>query len=100
MVLSVYTLSEIYAGDSSSFSSALHYNTIIYTNIHYTALPLIALTCHNYTPPPLALPTPHPFILPPPTHTLLSSYIKMINVYLLSHSYYMCSGSDLNIDTR
>ena len=29
MVLSVYTLYDIYTGDASSCSSALHYNTII-----------------------------------------------------------------------
>ena len=43
MVLSVYTLYDIYTGDASSFSSALHYNTIICTNIYYTDLPTLAL---------------------------------------------------------
>ena len=42
-VLSVYTLTDIDVGDTSSFSSALHYNTITYTNIYYTGLPILAL---------------------------------------------------------
>ena len=41
--LSVYTLSDIYTGDASSFSSPLHDNSIIYTNIYYTGLPIITL---------------------------------------------------------
>ena len=42
MVLSVYTLPDN-TGGASSFSSALHYNTVIYTNIYYTGLPILAL---------------------------------------------------------
>ena len=43
-------------------------NTIIYTNMYHTALPLLALTI---PPPSQPLPTPHLFHLtpPPPTHT-------------------------------
>ena len=95
-----FTLSEVYAGDASSFSSALHFYTIIYTNTHYTASILLALTIPLllYLSPPFTL-----FIYPPPPHThtqILSSYIKMINVYLFFHSHYMCNDSDFYIDTR
>ena len=36
MVMSVYTLSDIYAENTSSFSTAPHYNIILYRNICYT----------------------------------------------------------------
>ena len=40
-------------------------NTIIYTNMYHTALPLLALTI---PPPSQPLPTPHLFHLTPPPH--------------------------------
>ena len=66
--------------------------------MYHTAVPLLALTI-----PPPSQPLPHLFHLtpPPPTHThFISSYIKMINVFLFFHSHYMCNGSDLYIDIR
>ena len=57
--------------------------------MYHTALPLLALTI---PPPSQPLPTPHLFHLtpPPPPHThthtththFISSYIRMINVFL------------------
>ena len=57
--LSVYTLSDIYTGDASFLSSALHYNTVIYKYIlHSFTHTRFTLTI------PLPLPlyhTAHPF---------------------------------------
>ena len=64
--LSVSTLSEICAGDAHLI--VLHcINTIIYTNMYHTALPLLTLTI---PPPSLPLLTPHLFHLTPPPHIL------------------------------
>ena len=74
--LSVNTLSDMYVGGTSSFSSALHYNTTI-IQIHITQV-YQYLHYPNHTHPPLPCPTP--FLLDP-LPIFLTSYIKMCNFF-------------------
>ena len=94
MDLSIYTLSDIYTGDAYFLSSALYYNTIIYTNVYYTA---------RFTHTRFTLAILYPTTLP---HTLftqprpyfLTSYIKMCNfvyIFFFSLPLYICNGSNM-----
>ena len=79
MILSVYTLSDIHAGDASSFSSSISSSfslSIIYTctKTYYTGLPILALP-YPY-PSPLLYPTPYSLN---PLPTFLTSYMNMSN---------------------